>query len=91
MSASAWSTPIVFLPDAEDWNTTHVGVHHLVVEAMERLPELDRLLRNGILARDGDANLMIESSVGDLADLVAALSQHAGEVSRNPYHLLDIS
>jgi hypothetical protein len=32
-------------------------------------------------------NLMIESSAGDLADLVAALSQHVGEVSRNPYHL----
>ncbi len=30
---------------------------------------------------------MIESSVADAADLVAALSLHAGEVRRNPYHL----
>ena len=29
---------VVLLPHAEDWNTTHVGVHHLVVEAMRRLP-----------------------------------------------------
>ena len=39
------------------------------------------------MARDGLPNLMIESSATDVADLVAALSQHVGEVSRNPYHL----
>jgi len=32
-------------------------------------------------------NLMIESSVADLADLVSATSFHIGEVRRNPYHL----
>ncbi len=32
-------------------------------------------------------NLMVESSVEDVADLVAAISFHAGEVQRNPYHL----
>ena len=31
---------VVFLPHAEDWNTTHVGVHHLVVESMRSLPTL---------------------------------------------------
>jgi hypothetical protein len=30
---------------------------------------------------------MVESSVADVSDLVAALSQHVGEVARNPYHL----
>ena len=30
---------------------------------------------------------MIESSAADVADLVAALSLHAGEVARNAYHL----
>jgi hypothetical protein len=30
---------------------------------------------------------MVESSVDDVADLVAGLSLHAGEVRRNPYHL----
>jgi hypothetical protein len=33
-------------------------------------------------------NLMVESSVTDLADMMAALSFHVGEVQRNPYHLL---
>jgi hypothetical protein len=30
---------------------------------------------------------MVESSVDDVADLLAALSFHVGEVRRNPYHL----
>ena len=33
-------------------------------------------------------NLMVESSVDDLADMMTALSFHVGEVQRNPYHLL---
>ena len=33
-------------------------------------------------------NLMVESSPEDLADMMAALSFHVGEVQRNPYHLL---
>jgi len=32
-------------------------------------------------------NLMVESDAKDVADLMAALSFHAGEVQRNPYHL----
>jgi N-acetylglucosamine malate deacetylase 1 len=32
-------------------------------------------------------NLMVESSAADVADLVAALSLHVGEVARNAYHL----
>ncbi len=31
--------------------------------------------------------LMVELGRRDVADLVAALSQHVGEVARNPYHL----
>jgi hypothetical protein len=34
-----------------------------------------------------DPNLMVESSPDDVADLVAAVSFHRGEVARNPYHL----
>jgi hypothetical protein len=30
---------------------------------------------------------MVESSAADVADLVAALSLHVGEVARNAYHL----
>jgi hypothetical protein len=34
-----------------------------------------------------DPNLMVESSMQEVADLVAALSHHRGEVERNPFHL----
>ena len=34
-----------------------------------------------------DPNLMVEADAETLADLVAALSLHTGEVARNPYHL----
>ena len=33
-------------------------------------------------------NLMVESSVDDVAEMITALSFHVGEVQRNPYHLL---
>jgi N-acetylglucosamine malate deacetylase 1 len=32
-------------------------------------------------------NLMVESSAAEVADLVAALALHVGEVARNAYHL----
>ena len=35
----------------------------------------------------GSPNLMVESGADDVADLLAALSFHAGEMRRNPYHL----
>ena len=33
-----------------------------------------------------EPNLLVESGVEDVADLVAALACHVGEVRRNPYH-----
>ena len=79
---------VVFLPNAHDWNATHIGVHHLVVDAMGRLPKLACLVVEvefwGAMAAP---NLMVESSATDVAALVAALSLNVGEVARNPYHL----
>jgi LmbE family N-acetylglucosaminyl deacetylase len=79
---------IVFLPHAADWNGTHVGVHHLVVEAMRRLPALIcQAVETEYWFSMAAPNLMIESTPSDVADLIAALSLHVGEVARNPYHL----
>jgi hypothetical protein len=33
-----------------------------------------------------DPNLLVESGIEDVGDLVAALACHVGEVRRNPYH-----
>jgi N-acetylglucosamine malate deacetylase 1 len=79
---------VVFLPHAADWNATHIGVHHLVVEAMRCLPGLVcRVVETEYWAAMTAPNLMVESTPADVADLVAALSLHAGEITRNAYHL----
>ncbi len=79
---------IVFLPHADDRNRTHVGTHQLVVEAMREHAGLTCLVvETEFWAAMGAPNLMVESTPADVADLVAALSLHAGEIARNPYHL----
>jgi LmbE family N-acetylglucosaminyl deacetylase len=79
---------VVFLPHAADWNATHIGVHHLVVEAMRSLPVLAfRVVETEYWGAMTAPNLMVESTPADVADLVAALSLHTGEVARNAYHL----
>ncbi|MFP6900946.1 MAG: PIG-L family deacetylase [Opitutales bacterium] len=79
----------IFFPHAEDWNGTHLGVHHLVLDALASLPSdfSTILVENEFWGQMQSPNLMVESSETDLADLLAALSHHVGEVRRNPYHL----
>jgi len=80
---------VIFMPHENDWNSTHIGTHFLVADALQTLPEsfCCWVCHTEFWAPMDNPNLMIEVSVADLADLVAALSFHAGEVSRNPYHL----
>ncbi len=79
---------VVFLPHDDDWNQTHIGTHHLVVEAMRQVPNLAcRVVETEFWGAMRSPNLMVESSAADVADLVAALALHVGEVARNPYHL----
>lgn len=79
---------IIFVPHADDWNKTHIGTHHLVLEAIGRCPDLAcRVIETEFWGAMDTPNLMVESSTADVADLVAALSLHVGEVARNAYHL----
>lgn len=80
---------VIFVPHEGDWNSTHIGTNLLVSEALQKLPEsfCCWVCHTEFWAPMNNANLMIETSVADLADLVAATSFHAGEVGRNPYHL----
>ena len=79
---------IVFLPHADDWNKTHIGTHYLVLEAMDRCSSLAcPVVETEFWGAMDAPNLMVESSATDVADLVAALSLHVGEVARNAYHL----
>lgn len=81
---------IVFLPHEHDWNSTHVGTHLLVMDALAKAGSSLScyLVETEYWGPMSDPNLMVESTATDVADLVAATSFHAGEVRRNPFHLL---
>ena len=80
---------VVLFPHEADWNTTHMGVHDLVFDALGTLgTELDcYVVENEFWAPLANPNLMVEISAADLIDLITATSFHVGEVERNPYHL----
>lgn len=80
---------IIFFPHDDDWNSAHIGTHHLVVDALGRMgPEFScHIVETEFWGAMDTPNLMVESSERDLADLITALSFHVGEVRRNPYHV----
>jgi N-acetylglucosamine malate deacetylase 1 len=78
---------IIFFPHDDDWNKTHIGVHYLVLEALGSSGLACQVVETEFWGAMDAPNLMVESSVADVSDLVAALSLHVGEVARNPYHL----
>jgi N-acetylglucosamine malate deacetylase 1 len=81
---------VIFFPHDSDWNSTHVGTHYLLVDALARQrPDFTCLaVETEFWGAMATPNLMVESSAGDLAEMMTALSFHVGEVQRNPYHLL---
>ncbi len=79
---------LLLVPHAADWNSSHIGTHHLVMDALRTLPGYRPVVvETEFWGAMGSPNLMVEVSPRDLADLIAALSFHVGEVQRNPYHL----
>jgi len=81
---------VIFFPHLHDWNTTHVGTHLLVMDAIRRMPlEFEcYLVETEFWGQMLEPNLMVEISENDLADMITATTFHVGEVQRNPYHLL---
>ena len=81
---------IVFFPHDTDWNSTHIGTHYLITDALARQASNFSCLvaETEFWGAMATPNLMVESSVDDLAQMMTALSFHVGEVQRNPYHLL---
>jgi LmbE family N-acetylglucosaminyl deacetylase len=79
----------ILVPHELDWNSTHVGTHWLVWDALKTLPADFHtfLIETEFWGQMPSPNLMVESSAQDVGDLLAALSFHVGEVKRNPYHL----
>jgi LmbE family N-acetylglucosaminyl deacetylase len=81
---------VVFFPHDADWNSTHVGTHHLLVDALALQPDRFScdVFETEFWGAMATPNVMVESTAADVGDLMAALSFHVGEVRRNPYHLL---
>ena len=80
---------IIFFPHDDDWNSTHIGTHHLVMDALSRMGKgfSCYAVETEFWGAMDSPNLMVESSEEDVTDLISALSFHVGEVRRNPYHL----
>ncbi len=81
---------VVFFPHDSDWNSTHIGTHYLLIDALARQAAdfTCHVVETEFWGAMATPNLMVESSVDDLAEMMTALSFHVDEVRRNPYHLL---
>jgi LmbE family N-acetylglucosaminyl deacetylase len=81
---------VVFFPHDTDWNSTHIGTHYLLVDALacQGSDFTCHVVETEFWGAMATPNLMAESSVADVAEMMTALSFHVGEVQRNPYHLL---
>jgi LmbE family N-acetylglucosaminyl deacetylase len=80
---------VIFFPHELDWNSTHIGTHFLVMDALRTLPASFEclLVETEFWGQMPSPNLMVELKDQDVSDLLAALSFHVDEVRRNPYHL----
>jgi len=80
---------LILYPQKKDWNATHIGVHLLVLDALAYLGSdfQCNLLETEFWGQNYNPNLLVEIPSPVLVDLVTALTFHAGEVHRNPYHL----
>ncbi len=79
---------VIFVPHEHDGHATHIGTHFLVLDAFKALPRDFKchIVETEFWVQMTEPNLLVESSAKDLADLVAALACHRGEVQRNAYH-----
>jgi LmbE family N-acetylglucosaminyl deacetylase len=81
---------VILCPHDRDWNSTHIGTHYLVMDALKQMPGSFNcvIVETEFWGAMTDPNLMMEVSAEDLADMIVATTFHVGEVNRNPYHLL---
>jgi N-acetylglucosamine malate deacetylase 1 len=80
---------VILFPHESDWNSTHIGTHFLLVDALKTLPASFACytIETEFWGQMATPNLMVELTTEHLGDLMTALTFHVGEVQRNPYHL----
>lgn len=85
------SPGLVFSPHEGDGHPTHEGTNLLVSDALSLYTgkrQTDVLaVESEFWSTMKSPNILVGLGNNDLALLLAALSQHKGEMSRNPYHL----
>jgi len=81
---------VILFPHEHDWNSTHIGTHFLIMDALKSLPAAFEtyLVETEFWGQMDTPNLMVEISAANLGDMIAATTFHIGEIKRNPYHLL---
>ena len=84
---------VVFAPHADDFNTTHIGTHYLVTEALDvhlsRRPGASLVfVETEFWHEMAESNLMVAVTPELAAIQLVAAAEHGGEMMRNPYHLL---
>ena len=82
---------VLLFPHDDDFNSSHIGTHHLVVDALKLVVSEDPsysplLIESEFWHMMNEPNLLIGVSIEDEARLVYAISAHTEEVVRNPYH-----
>ena len=81
---------VMFFPHDTDWNSTHVGTHLLLLDALRTQPAgySPLVVETEFWGAMASPNLDGRIEVEDVTRMITALSFHVGEVQRNPYHLL---
>ncbi len=84
---------MVFAPHHDDFNSTHIGTHYLVVDALRQyLAQKKRpavmLAETEIWHQMNGPNLMVGITPEAVATQLVAACEHGGEMLRNPYHIL---
>ena len=83
-----WKPKALFFPNSNDWNKTHLGVHMLTLDALKKTNDFfPFLIETEYWGQMLEPNLLVESKTEEVADLMAALSHHKGDLKRNPFHL----
>jgi LmbE family N-acetylglucosaminyl deacetylase len=78
---------LVLAPHPLDDNPSHRGTYRLVAEALS-VARVDTVLAHTeFWSSQAAPNTLVQTNIADTARLVTALTRHAGEVQRNPYHL----
>lgn len=83
----------IFMPHSDDFNDTHIGTHYLAFDALDQY--LSMRPRASVLVIEtefwhemSDPNLMVGITAELAAIQMTAATEHGGEMSRMPYHLL---